>query len=167
MFRVEVRYRYPLERRMEVGSHPTHHVPRQSPQVETLAELGRDYQLPKPRIAAILPFAKPGSNVDTVDSAPSRISPVREKNSHGRCIGHARTNGLQPDCSNSSPERHSAESGAVSPVPLAVAVQPELRAYFITVRKAMDMAGDDRRSRGIGGFADSSVPQAPPGRRPP
>ena len=94
MFRVEVRYRYPLERRMEVGSHPTHHVPRQSPQVETLAELGRDYQLPKPRIAAILPFAKPGSNVDTVDSAPSRISPVREKNSHGRCIGHARTNGL-------------------------------------------------------------------------
>jgi hypothetical protein len=65
MFRVEVRYRYPFERRMEVGSHPAHHVPRQSLQVETVAELGRDYQLPKPRIAAILPIAKSGSNIDT------------------------------------------------------------------------------------------------------
>src|SRR5580704_17694299 len=41
MFRVEVRYRYPFERRMEVGSHAAHHVPGQSLQVETLAELGR------------------------------------------------------------------------------------------------------------------------------
>jgi hypothetical protein len=65
MFGIEVRCRYPFERRMQVGSHPTHHVPRQSLQVDTLAKLGRDYQLPKPRIVAILPFAKPGSNIDT------------------------------------------------------------------------------------------------------
>ena len=65
MFRVEVRYRYPFERRMQVGSHPAHHIPRQSLQVETLAEFGRDYQLPHPWIGAILPLAKSGGNIDT------------------------------------------------------------------------------------------------------
>ena len=39
MFRVEVRHRHPVERCVKVGFHPAHHVPRQSLQVETLAEL--------------------------------------------------------------------------------------------------------------------------------
>jgi hypothetical protein len=40
MFCVEVRHRHPIERCVEIGFHSTHDVPRQSLQVEALAELG-------------------------------------------------------------------------------------------------------------------------------
>jgi hypothetical protein len=46
MFRVEVRNRHPFEGFVEVGFHAPHHVARKSLQVETLAELGGDDQLP-------------------------------------------------------------------------------------------------------------------------
>ena len=58
MFRVEMHHSYPFEGFVQVGFHATHHVARKSLQVETLAELGGDDQLPQPWIGALLPFKK-------------------------------------------------------------------------------------------------------------
>ena len=44
--------------------HAAHHVPREALQVETLAELGGDDQLPQPWVAALLPFEKLRSDID-------------------------------------------------------------------------------------------------------
>jgi hypothetical protein len=52
MLRVEVRHGHPFERRVEIGFHAAHHVPREALQVETLAELRGDDQLPQPWVAA-------------------------------------------------------------------------------------------------------------------
>jgi hypothetical protein len=64
MFRVEVRDSHPFERTPQIGLDTTHHVPRQPLQVETLAELRGDYQLPQPWITTLLPFKKLGSDID-------------------------------------------------------------------------------------------------------
>jgi hypothetical protein len=60
---VEVRHCHPFERRVKIGLGAAHYVPSQPLQVEPLAELRGDDQLPQPWVAALLPFLKFGRDI--------------------------------------------------------------------------------------------------------
>lgn len=64
MFGVEVGYGHPFERSAKIHLDTAHHIPGQPLQVETLAELRGDDQLPEPWIAALLPFKKFRSDIE-------------------------------------------------------------------------------------------------------
>ena len=55
MLRIEMCYSHPFDRSAEIGLDTAHYVSREALQIETLTEFRRDYQLPQPWVAAILP----------------------------------------------------------------------------------------------------------------
>ena len=66
MLRVEVGDGVPFERPVKVRFHARHDVPSEPRQIQTLAELRRDDQLPQPRVPAALPGLKSWRDVYTV-----------------------------------------------------------------------------------------------------